>query len=202
VSQMLRDRDDVSAYSEEALAVSEARGFPLWRDFGRVLRGWSRAVSGEASDGVDEIQIGLAELSAIGTVVGGPFFFSLLAEAQWRQGADDLALETLASALAFSREHDSPYWDAELLRLEGEVRRARGEQASALALFQQAAKTAEKQGAHVLALRTATSTGRLLLSGGRVEDARAAIEPLLAGFADGGASSDVDAARELLRGCG
>jgi predicted ATPase len=196
VSQMLQDRDAVGAYSEEALA--EARGFPLWRSFGKVLRGWVRAVSDEASDAVNELQAGLAELSAIGTVVGLPFFLSLLAEVQWRRGgADERALETLATALTFSRAHDSPYWEAELLRLEGEVRRARGEEELALALFQRAVATSQKQGAHMLALRAATSAGRLLVTDGQIDAARSSIEPLLAPFAGGGASGDVDAARHL-----
>lgn len=160
VSQMLRDRDLVRAYGEEALALAEARGFPLWRSFGQVLCGWLRSVSDEASGGLDEMQAGLAELAEIGTVVGEPFFLSLLAEAQWRRAADERALETLETALAFSQEHDSPYWEAELLRLEGEVRRARGEEGPALALFQRAVATAQKQGAHMLALRAATSADR------------------------------------------
>ncbi len=202
VSQMLQEPDAVGAYSEEALALAEARGFPLWRGFGKVMHGWARAVSDEASDGVSELQAGLAELSAIGTVVGGPFFLSLLAEVQWRRGANERALETLGTALAFSRAHDSPYWEAELLRLEGEVRRARGEEARALALFELAVRTSQKQGAHILALRAATSAGRLLVAGGRLDAARSSVAPLLALFASGGASSDLDAARALLDVCG
>jgi adenylate cyclase len=140
----------------------------------------------------------VADLATTGTIVGGPFFMSLLAEAQWRSGDIAAALQTLGAALAFSESHDSPYWDAELLRLEGEMRGADGNAQAALPLFERALMTAEKQGSQLLVLRAATSAGRLLAGQGHGEEARLRVEPLLAALPGAGVCQDVTAARELF----
>ena len=154
-------------------------------------------VDGDASAAA-RIREGLDELATTGTIVGGPFFMSLLAEAQWRRGDSAGALETLQEALAFSESHESPYWVPELLRLEGELRSSDGDTQTALALFERAGESARAQGAHLLELRAATSAGRLLADQGRADEARARVEPLLSVLAGAGVCQDVAAARELL----
>jgi len=133
----------------------------------------------------------------MGTVVGGPFFLSLLAEAQWKRGTADDALATLSAAIGFSRQHHCSYWEAELLRLEGEVRSSRAE-AGALEVLDRAIAVAHEQGARMLELRAATSAARWLGEQGRAQEGVARLEPLVAGVESREESYDVTAARDLL----
>lgn len=196
VHQMRGERERTRELASLAIELSSERGFPLYRGFGRVMRGWAAIRGPEDAGGLAEIERGLDDLQAAGTGLGAPYVQALMAEAQWTLGRADDALLMVDTALALAERQHSHLWTAELLRLKGEIlvgidpaARERGG-----SLLRRAMETARGQGAPSLELRAAISHWRLL--GERGDGAR--VRELVAGFEEGFDTRDLQDARALL----
>jgi hypothetical protein len=207
---MARDRDRALRRALEAAAVSEERGFPLYLGLGRLVALWAEAPSSleddlEGKATVDLFRGALGSLTSRGARFGMALSAAALAEIlrAARRPAD--ALETVRASLAHSSETGIRFWDADLLRIEGEILLQRDLEADPDAaewLLAQAVETAREQGARSLELRAATSLARLWWRRGEPERGRELLAPVRSGFAGGFETPDLAAADALLEGGG
>ena len=107
--------------SEEAIAIGSLRGFKNLAASCRVLRGWALAELGEPEAGIAEITESIETQRAMGFRMGIDFFLALLAQARCRAGQIKEALEAVDEALAEEEAVGAHLWQAELLRLKGEL---------------------------------------------------------------------------------
>lgn len=124
---------------------------------------------------------------------------SLLAETQMNAGDHTKALDSIAESQSFADQRDERYWEAERLRLRGEISKV-GDQdrGQAETYFREAMETARAQKTLSLHLRAAVSLARLLIESERAPEARSTLEPVYQSFTEGFDTPDLVAARQLL----
>jgi predicted ATPase len=98
------------------------------------------------------------------------------------------------------REKGERWWEAEILRLRGEllVKRNPAGLAEAQTSFERSIEIARKQGAKSLELRATTSLARLLAEQGRHGDACAMLTTIYNWFTEGFDTADLKDAKALL----
>jgi class 3 adenylate cyclase/predicted ATPase len=183
----------------EAIALSEAQGFPLWHGLGRMFHGYARVTAGEPEAGLAEVMDGLAQAAGTGNNAGAPIILVWLAEAQRAAGRDVEALHTVEDALAAS-QGGQHFFEADLHRLKGALllHTEPGRTPDVEALFRRALDVAREQEAKSFELRAATSLARLLRDRGRAAEARELLAPLYAWFTEGFGTRDLIEAKTLL----
>jgi class 3 adenylate cyclase/tetratricopeptide (TPR) repeat protein len=149
VHQLRDEPGEVMPLVQEGIEICRDQGFLEYEALSGMLRGWARARLGSPAEGVAELMQGMSLGSETGTVIEGPRACGYLADAQSRMGDLPRALETVERGLALANRHGNTYWNAELLRLKGEIwlqhdPTARKEVAATLA---QACQLAHDQGA-------------------------------------------------------
>jgi tetratricopeptide (TPR) repeat protein len=186
--------------ADEAIALAEELGFPIYVGVARALRGWARAVAQAGGEAVAEIQQGLAELARIRAFVAPTSLNVALAEAFWKVERHDDALGALDLGVARAQETGALHWHAELHRLRAEILLDQdgGPPEEAEDLLRRALEIAREQEAKWFELRAATSLARLLHDQGRRDEARALLRPLYAWFTEGFDTADLKDAKALL----
>ena len=129
---------------------------------------------------------------------GLSLLLATLAETELLRENAKEGLAAIEEARAFVQETGVRYWEAEIHRLEGELRRVGGEDGPAEACFQTAIDVAAGQGALSLELRAATSLARLLRDRGERGAARALLQPVYDWFTEGFDTALLRDARALL----
>jgi len=197
---MARDARMAEELAKECMALSEDRGFAMYLPWGRLVLGWAIGKRGSSEEGLSLVRQGLEELRAGGQKVWLPFYLALLAELRTDGGEFEAALDTLEEARTLIEETGERLWEAEIHRLIGEARLAQdpGADAEAETCFKAGIKTAGRQGARMLALRSATSLARLWRGKGRQKEVRDLLAPLYGGFTEGFDTPDLKEAKALL----
>jgi predicted ATPase len=198
--RLLREPGLAQERADEAIALAEELGFPLWLGMARVLRGWARAVAQGGGEAVAEIQQGLAELARIRARVAIGGFVMLAEEACWKVGRRDDTLGALGLGVARARETGNHAFDAGLHRLRAEILLDQdgGPREEAEDLLRRALEIAREQEAKWFELRAATSLARLLRDQGRRDEARALLAPIYDWFTEGFDTADLKDAKALL----
>src|SRR5262249_43383699 len=114
-------RRDVAAQrrcAEEASALSQANGFPLFLGLGRSQPAAARVGAGEPG-AVADIPAGLALCAETGSQAGAPDLFATLTEAYMVAGQLVEARGTVETALAIAEQTGQPGADSHLHRLHG-----------------------------------------------------------------------------------
>ncbi|MHC2466971.1 class 3 adenylate cyclase/predicted ATPase [Bradyrhizobium embrapense] len=144
--------------AERAIQVGQTYRFPYWSAWGRILRGWAVGKLGRLSEGVTEIEQGLADYRATGAELIRPYGLMLFAETLVGNGEADNALKLLDEGLAITASNRILFCEPELHRLRGEVLLALNDHSEgAFNHFQTAVKLARELGAHALELRALLS---------------------------------------------
>jgi predicted ATPase/DNA-binding SARP family transcriptional activator len=94
-------RDDVAGARRragEALEVTEAFRFPVWRAWSLYVLGWAELADGRAERAAETVRSGLSVAHATGTALFEPFALATLAEAESSLGREDEAARCLAAA--------------------------------------------------------------------------------------------------------
>ncbi len=200
IHQLRRERGPTQERADEAIALAEEFGFPLYKAIGRALRGWARADSQESGEAVAEIQQALAELARMGTGVGAPGFLAMLAEGFWRVGRHDDALGALGLGVAQAQEKGQHLYDSELHRLRAEILLDQdgGALQETQTLLRRALEIARAQQAKSFELRAATSLARLWQQQGHKDEARELLAPVYQWFTEGFDTPDLKDAKALL----
>ncbi len=199
-------RGEASLALQQAQAAAEfatEQGFPTWLSHGLMLQGWAETEQGRMDTGTARVDQALLAYQATGAKVWIPLFMLLQAQGLGRAGETEQALESATRGLALAQELGPYWWEAELLRVRGELLQSLSmEQAPAARnCFQQALRIARAQGAKSLELRACISIARLARrEGGQVqrEAADADLAAVYGWFTEGLDTPDLVEARELL----
>jgi len=128
-----------------------------------------------------------------------PYALTQLAEGYVLQGKLDLARTTLLEALELRERNDDAWFEAEILRLLGDVTLASGAHVStAEEYYRRSLEVAINQGTRSFELRTSVSLARLLSNTDRVSDAIELLTPVRAWFRSQKPTRDTDNADALL----
>ena len=128
-------------------------------------------------------------------------YLCMLAATHLQAGAAEEGLSVIAQAKDLIARNNEHMWEAELRRLEGELRYAQGASpANVEACFEQALATARGQSAKSFELRAAISLARLRCDQGKHSEARALLAPVYRWYTEGFDTPDLNEAKALLDG--
>ena len=130
-------------FADEDLAFATEHGMGFDRAIGLVMRGWSLAALGRADEGIPLIEEGVAGWHELGFRVHRPWLLALLGDACRMAGRRQAALAHLAEARRLAEETEARMFQAETLRLTGEVLLATGDAAAAEASYREAIAMAQ-----------------------------------------------------------
>ncbi len=183
-----------------AFALATEQVLPHVAARAMVFSGWALAKEGEAEEGLTQLRAGIDACRAIAFRAERPMWLVLHAEACLGTGRVEEGLSAVWEALSAFEETTARYRDAELNRLEGELRLASKdlEEKGAEACLHRALDIARAQEAKSFELRAATSLARLLARQGRGEEARDLLAPVYGWFTEGFDTADLKDAKALL----
>jgi len=193
---VLRDIRAVADEVEKLTAVTAEHEMPLYHAFAIFCRAWLIADAGRVKEGVGEME------RSIGRLLGGwavvEWLVVALAEVYCTNGLPDEGLATIKEAL--TRSEKTPYLQAELYRLKGELMLLKDprSEAEAECYLRQAIDVTRRQAARLFELRATTSLARLLTKQGRCEEARAMLGEIYGWFTEGFDTPDLKDAKALL----
>lgn len=186
--------------AERSFDMSNEQRFSLYVILSRVTRGRAIGELGRLSEARDEIALGLHEAQRHGLGFMRPMMESWLADVHARSGDNEQALSIVDRVLADIGDVTGRSWEAELHRQRAQILLALNvaKEREAEAHFRKAIDVARGQGARSLELRAATGLAELRRSQGRLEDARALLEPIWRSFDEGIDTVDVKRARAVI----
>jgi class 3 adenylate cyclase/tetratricopeptide (TPR) repeat protein len=194
-----RQPEAALSHAHEAMVLSENNGFAYWRMQAQSIHGAALTELGQLDRAVAELQETIAVIEAR----GGPVrqsWIAHLARCYSMMGRPDEAVRMLDEALAHGERSGEKLWQAETLRLKGEVLSVhrRTAAASAEACFRAALEVARAQEAKWWELRAAASLARLLLDTSRRDEARTMLANVDNWFTEGFELPDLNDAKALL----
>jgi class 3 adenylate cyclase/tetratricopeptide (TPR) repeat protein len=185
-------------YADELLALATEHGLEHFQMMGLIERGWSLAGLGRADQGIPLLAAGLAGLHDHGFVVFRPWALTLLADAYRAAGQWRAALAHLAEARGLAEERQVRWFQAETVRLTGDVLLATSDAAAAEASYHEAIAIAQQQSAKLWELRAATSLARLWRDQGKRVEARDLLAHVYGWFTEGLDTPVLQEAKALL----
>jgi class 3 adenylate cyclase/predicted ATPase len=198
VHQLRGDGDALRDITAAMLALSREHGLQQWLAFGRILERWFDAQSRRDDATRAGLREAIGDYRKAGHEIYLIFFLALLATTELGHGAVADGLGTVEEGLRWADDRGAHVWDADLLRLRGELFLAGGREPEAETTFRQAIDVARRQAAKAWELRAVTSLGRLLARRGKPEDARQRLAEACGWFTEGLDTADLRDARALL----
>ena len=198
--QWRREPDDAYPPAEASTAIADLYDAHIHGFRALALQGWALAQRGQHEEGIALIQCGIAKYRAQGAVLTCTHMLAMLAESYGAIGEIDKGLDAIAEALDLANTHDERWWEAELHRLQAELRLQRGQSDASQveADLQRALTIARRQAAKSLELRAATSLARLWQSQGKHQEAYNLLAPVYKWFTEGFDTADLQDAEALL----
>jgi DNA-binding winged helix-turn-helix (wHTH) protein/tetratricopeptide (TPR) repeat protein len=198
VEQFRRDTDAANALATPFAELAEEHGFALPYPTVYAVTGWMLAQGGEVDAASVRLREGVAVSHRVRTRQGLSHLLATLAETELGRGRAKEGLATTDEALAFVEETGERFWEAEILRIRGELLRLDRQAPTAEACFQTALDVARGQGALSLELRAAASLARLWKDTGRGQEARPQLAAVYGRFSEGFDTPDLRDAQALL----
>jgi predicted ATPase len=185
--------------AEESITISERHAFPMYAGAGKALRALARA-STRGEDTLAAAVEGFSAAARTGQQSGAPAFLWILACIHRATCSEAAALGVVEQALAAGERLGQPFFDAELLRLKGDLRLCLPDprEQEVEDLFREALEIARGQEAKSLELRAATSLARLWQRQGKCTEARELLQPVYDWFTEGFDTPDLKDAKALL----
>ena len=201
--QMLGDVAVTREAAERGSALSREHGFPLWEGWIAIPLGWALAREGEVETGLVRSRWGAQVYLDTCGEWSSPYALGVQADIEWQAGRPAAGLELVERALATVARNGERWYEAELLRLRGELTLASTPEVEERAVqaeqsFQCALEVAVQQGAKSWELRAATSLARIWARTGRRRAAQTLLADCYAWFTEGFDSADLRAASALL----
>jgi DNA-binding NtrC family response regulator/tetratricopeptide (TPR) repeat protein len=205
--ELFRGRpSSVKALAEEEIVLCEEHGYPYWRAWGYMLRGWADGEKGRGLEGVADVDKGIALYRGTGALVGFAHFLTVLVEALARVGRGEEALQITEEALALVRTTGNRYHEPEIHRWRGELLGGAGGTTPRLAeaehAFATALRLARERRNRAPEVRAAVGWSRLLLRAGGSAKAATLLAPLVDDLRDHAETPELRTAREMLRSAG
>ena len=183
---------------DQLVALTAGQGFPFWRAWGTIYRGWVKVKNGDVAEGISFLCSGSAAYRATGAEAWTPHFLALLARAREIAGQIEEGLTLLDEALQIVEITGERWFAAELNRHKGRLLLLQGHSEAAEELYRGALGIAQEQGAKLWELRAAMSLARFRHDQGRTAEARDLLAPIYGWFTEGFDSADLKQAKALL----
>jgi predicted ATPase len=199
LAALIGDAAAAGDYADMLIRLADEHHVPPWRGPGLVFRGWALAQRGDHEQGLSLAQQGIAEMDAFTNVFHRSRHLGLLAMMHARLHDRTAAFQTIEEAHEEVRRTEACFWQAELHRIDGEIRRFYGApDAEVEACLAKAMSVARKQGARLFELRASRRLAELWRDQGRREAAREFFVPIFAWFTEGFDTPDLKEAKALL----
>jgi predicted ATPase len=200
VYSSLRDADRTLSLTEEAIALSTKYSFEVPLAWATSFHGWALAEMGE-EEGLSTLMNGLSAEQAAKASLNSTYTLALLAEIYLRKKRIDEGLDTLAKAQKLLHSTGERCWQAELLRLKGELLLGQDEGSvpAAEQSLSEALNIAQSQHARMLELRAATSLARLLRKLNKLDVAKRVLSPVHSQFRSRVTTRDLSEAQAILQ---
>jgi predicted ATPase len=200
LSHCQRDVAATQAHAEALMALASEQGFGVRLEQGRMLQGWALAMRADAAAGLAHLRQGLAASQSVGPEILRPHWLAALAEVYGRAGQPQAGLQVLAEAVTLMATTEMRWWEAEVSRLQGELRLQlpSPDVHQAEAAFLRALEVARRQQAKALELRAALSLARLWQDQGKCAAARQLLAESYSWFTEGFDTPDLQEAKALL----
>lgn len=185
---------------DELLGLADDKGTSFWKAWGMMNRGLLLAVTGKVSDAVHASSSGIAAWQSTGATMCLPYYSSCLAMDYAKLGQVEDARRLVREAMTTMNETKERWFEAEILRLAGEIERRSPNLGGAdpEPYFARALSVARTQQAKSLELRAAMSMARLWSEQSRPDEARNLLAPTYGWFIEGFDTLDLMQARALL----
>jgi class 3 adenylate cyclase/tetratricopeptide (TPR) repeat protein len=194
---LLRDLEACRVVADELQIIAERNKFPWPLTCALFIKAWLKAQGSDREAGIAQM-LKIAEHGD--TSVFRDILFALIAEQLVRAGQADAAMRTLDRAVEAGGTLSDKFYEAEMVRMRGEVLLAQtpDNAAKAEAEYRRALDIAAQQSNRAIGLRTATSLARLLAQTARSADARDLLAKACGAFTEGFDRPDLHAAKALL----
>jgi len=194
------DYASANLHADELVTLARERRAAPWELFGSVEQGWLHGLAGAPAEAIRMLSAGLAGLRSIGVTFRVPADLTSLAEAHAELGQFEEATRSIREAMSEIESKGSRMFEAEAMRVAGEIARKSPEPdaAEAEAWFERSLAVARKQQAKSLELRATMSLARLRRDQGRRAEAHALLAPVYGWFTEGFDTRDLKQAKALL----
>ena len=195
----IRNANGTLKLTNEAIAVATQYGFELGLAWATTSHGWALAEKGQ-EDGLGKLLHGLSATRATGASLNDTFTLALLAELYLRHNRMDEGLAAIAEAQALAVPGGELFWQAELLRLKGELLLGQSDPSAQAAeqCFSEALKIAQDQHAKMLELRAATSLAKLWRKQNKLDEAKRILNAVYSRFTESSDNRDLIEAKTVL----
>jgi predicted ATPase len=194
------DWDQAKTYNEKLLLLAAEEGFTYFVAVATCHDGLLLAQQGRATEGLARFRDGLIKIIAIGGRTSQRRLSTDWADLLMQCGEHEEAVDVLNAEIASMRQGAARFWEAEIIRVRGELLLIRdaGSSAEAERSLQAALDVARQQEAKSLELRAAMSLSRLWMTQGRSREAHALLSPTYGWFTEGFDTADLKRAQQLL----
>ena len=160
--------------SDEVIALADQKGALFWKIFGMRLRGQCLACTGRAAQAVKVLTATVNAYRSTGSTALVPLDQLYFAKAYAELGQFADASSCIDEAMATLEKNKDRLWEAEVLRLSGEIalQSPEPDAEKAEGYFARALAVARQQQAKSWELRAAMSLARLWRDQGKVKEAR------------------------------
>jgi len=198
---LMRDPEGAFDLMQSCSLLLAQHSLPLFSAEDEFYRGLYQVQNGGIETGLASMSKGLEAYQSIGTRNMLSMHFTLQAEAFLQDGQIDKAAQQLQQAQEFIEETGERYYQAETLRVKGEMLllQSSNNEEDAEACFCQALQIARQQKAKTLELRAAMSLARLHQSQSRLAEAHQTLTQVYDWFSEGFDTPDIKEAQALLK---
>ena len=203
VHEARRDVMAVKTHADAAISIARTEDFRLMDVWAAPLQGWAAVHEGHHAEGLQCIETALAAARSNGSNSFVPYSLGLYAECCLTARRAEDAYNAIAEAFAIVSRTGERFWEAELLRLQGEVELVRNGAGcvdpQGEATFLTAIDVARRTGARVRVLRASASLAKFRHCLGRSNDARRILALAQSECSEGLSSMDKNLVEFLLR---
>jgi DNA-binding winged helix-turn-helix (wHTH) protein/predicted ATPase len=173
LGQSLRDCVATRNHAAAAIEIAREQEFRLLLAWASAFQGWAEAYEGESNQGLQKIVNSIGNVRAISCGGFQPHLLGLLAETRLKAGQFHEAMSALEEALNLTLQSGERFYEAELLRLKGELQSVTQETSChAEREFLSSLEVSKTQNAELFTLRTVASLSRLWFRDGKRQQAR------------------------------
>ena len=201
---MQRDYPQALSVGQKAVAHAQQHGYQQWETESQLLRGAIQRIQENPSEDQINYTLNAPFRQWKDSHPLLPSTIALMIEAMWKSGQYKEGLAMVTEALNGIGDEGMTWYEAEWVRLQGELLLVLGEpdtvQAAqeAEACFQEAIKIANKQEAKSLELRAVMSLSRLWQQQGKGSQAHPLLKKVYDWFTEGFNTKDLQEAKSLL----
>ena len=195
------EADLAEDYATRAIMLAEEHGFPFYRGYATVLKGWALFAKGAVDEGINLMNEGLETRGATGTILLQSYFRAVLSEALASVDQAENGHALFRDAFERLKSTAERWCEAEFHRIAGvlKLKPPEADEIEAEASLLSAISVARHQKAKSWELRAAVDLAQLWKSQARSQEAYDLLAPLYNWFTEGFDTADLRSAEALLR---